>query len=127
MDRRALGWPLSNGTVLITYNDDSDIHQSGIIRTNGTWVWPLVERTIILHPAIIGLGFVNQNDLLFVAENGKTGVFNLDGLAVLSGWYDQVFVAVRDKFLVRQGRYSGIVDVNGQWMFRKSLLDYLPD
>jgi hypothetical protein len=121
------GEPIPNGAVIVT---DHNINpwKSGIIKTDGTWLLPMESGRISMYSYLRSFSGLSGTEYIYCEEykSRRISVLNLYGQVLFPAKYDQI-CAVGDMFSVIQGRYSGIIDKDGNWLFRKSLLDYISD
>jgi hypothetical protein len=63
---------------------------------------------------------------LTVDGRERTGVLDIDGETLIPPEFD-VLRPINGKYTARQGSYGGLVDENGEWLVKVSLLDSVPD
>ena len=122
---------IGDGIFLVQSSEISQ--ESGLVNIDGEWLWPMGPGRLYTFDDI---GREWSEDeygkkrflSLIESTNGsrKTGIVDICGNLILPAIYDRSIPA-GDKFSVIKGNYTGIVDADGNWLFRHSLLDYIPD
>jgi hypothetical protein len=76
------------------------------------------------------VGGLSGNGLLRISKRGewpvKRGLIDLDGNFIIEPAFEEL-LSLNGKYAVRQGSYGGLVDENGDWIVKISLLGSLDD
>ena len=108
----------------------------GLVTIDGELLWSANEGRLHTSTYNLGGSLVGTNiwmmdvfgeQRFFSLEvNEKYGIVDIRGNLILPAEYDRIF-PVGNKFSVTKGHYTGIINADGSWLFKKSLLDYIPD
>lgn len=78
------------------------------------------KGTSTLHP-------LTNKLLLYRTNNARYGVYDLDGKEILAPRYTNITWTNGEIFKVEQGYFTGFVNMRGQWVYKQSMLEFLPD
>lgn len=120
---------LVSGGFVSYYIKSGDTWQDGLITITGKEIVPLTKYCYfnIVRSARSGDVYIIKHSYANNASEEKFIVLNSNGKELFSGngylGYNPQF----DLFEVRSELYSGYIDTNGNYVFKISLLQYIPD
>ncbi len=113
--------------VYIAYAQEDEQTKWGLVTTDGTWIVPPGDRQLSLFDWTQPR---NKDGLLLIQEQTdrgwKCGLLDMRGQVILPAEYDKI-EPTGDLFSVWRGNYTGLLDTDGVWLFKQSLLAYRPD
>ena len=78
------------------------------------------KSTSTLHP-------MTNKLLLYRDSDNRYGVYDSDGKEILAPRYTNISWTNGEIFKVEQGYFTGFVNMQGQWIYKQSMLEFLPD